>query len=647
MRLREIILENVGLYVGNHTFNLETAPETGANVIAILGHNGAGKTTFHDAIRLALYGRRALGPRTAQSTYEEHLSKKISASAASREAAITLSFVRVENGQDIGYTIKRAWSSRGKSAVETFDLVRDGLPISELDRAEYAQYVEDLVPPGLSQLFFFDGEKIQDIADDEGSLGLKDAIRSLLGLDIIDQLQTDLTVYASRRTDQKKSSRIELLLAEQELLKSKLADQQEQRAELQSRCDQAARRVERSEAAYHNEGGWQAQSRENALVKIRLAEDEHAELCARLKRAANDLLPLCLAPTLVPALHDMACQNRRETHSQAVQDFVDAFENQIRCQKRTKRSIWSDHHFTDLRANIHLRKIGKPIRMLADPEWIVQRLDELSDGRQQEMAQLAEKIDQNKELRAKLKRELNGFDSGLTEQALAALKDSERTLGRLERELQYCDEGIDRKMRELETTERSFKSEEADLQKAAQEERGSALAVRAQSALSSFGTGLLKDRVDRLQSEFSDCFNRLSRKKNLVSNVQINPIDFSVTLIGSDGIAIEKDRLSAGERQIFAISMLWALGKTSGRQLPIVIDTPFSRLDQSHRLMIVRDYLPTASHQVILLCTDTEMTPPLVATLETHIARTYKLETTSEARRTTLFPVNDITAEFA
>ena len=68
MRFRELVLENVGLYDGCHTFDLETVPAEGANVVAILGHNGGGKTTFLDAIRLVLYGRRALGPRTAQST---------------------------------------------------------------------------------------------------------------------------------------------------------------------------------------------------------------------------------------------------------------------------------------------------------------------------------------------------------------------------------------------------------------------------------------------------------------------------------------------------------------------------------------------------------------------------------------------------
>lgn len=644
MKFREIALENVGLYVGKHTFNLETAPSEGANVVAILGHNGGGKTTFLDAIRLALYGRRSLGPRTAQSTYEDHLLRKISATASSREAAITLSFVRVENGRDISYDITRAWSARGKSIVETLDLVREGQPISDLDRTEYAQYVEDLVPFGLSQLFFFDGEKIQEIADEDGSVGLRDAIRSLLGLDIIDQLQTDLTVYTSRRADQNTSGSIERLLAEKETLQKELAAEQDRRAELQSRCDQAARRVERSEAAYRSEGGRHALSREDALARLRLAEDEQAELSSQLKRAANELLPLSLAPLLVQQLHHRASEARQENHSNAIRDFVDAFEKRCRTD-RSKMNIWSDNHFDDLRSDFGSDRGRQNIHLFAEPDWVLQRLCLLSDGRQNLMAQLAAKFDRNRELRAKLKRELEGFDTGQAEKALADLKEAERTLGGLERDLEFRDEAIDRKLRELDTVERRFKQEENALRKLAQEERGSDFALRAQSALASFGSALLKDRISRLQSEFVGCFNRLSRKKSLVSKVEINPTDFSVILIGSDGVTIEKSSLSAGERQIYAISMLWALGKTSGRQLPIVIDTPFSRLDQSHRLSIVRDYLPTASNQVILLCTDTEMTPTIAETLTPHIARTYKLEATTEARRTSVSSVNNLYEE--
>lgn len=640
MRFLEIVLENVGLYSGRHAFDLTTSPDDGSNVVTILGHNGGGKTTFLDAIRLALYGRKALGPRTAQSTYDDHLLRKISATASSREASITLSFVRGEGGQEIEYSVKRAWASRGKSVVESLDLIREGRPISDLERPDFAHYVEELVPPGLSQLFFFDGEKIQEIADDEGSVGLRDAIRSLLGLDIIDQLQTDLTVYTSRRADRQTSDVFERLLKEKANLEAELARQQEARAELQSSCDQAARRVERAEIAYRGEGGEHARSREDVLAQIRSAEDEHADLGIQLKRMANDLLPLSLAPDTVQRLQQASARTLETGGFTAIKRFIDTFE-----RRENVGEIWTEQHFQELRAGIETETSGSSRYIFAEPDWILRRIDALSADRKADAAELAKRFDQTRERRAKLKLALEGFDSGHAEAALANLKEAERKLGALERDLQLCDEGLERLLRELETIERRFKTEETGLKRLAQESRGADLAVRAQGALAIFGAELLKDRVLRLETEFVECFNRLSRKKTLVSSVRIDPADFSVTLIGSDGVEIEKNGLSAGERQIYAISMLWALGKTSGRQLPIVIDTPFSRLDQSHRKAIVQDYLPSASHQVILLCTDTEMTPALADHLSPHIARTYRLEATTEARSTTLFPVSNLAEE--
>jgi len=65
--------------------------------------------------------------------------------------------------------------------------------------------------------------------------------------------------------------------------------------------------------------------------------------------------------------------------------------------------------------------------------------------------------------------------------------------------------------------------------------------------------------------------------------------------------------LSAGEKQIYAIAILEALGKTSGKKLPIIIDTPLGRLDSKHRDKLIEHYFPEASHQVIILSTDTEI----------------------------------------
>ena len=118
----------------------------------------------------------------------------------------------------------------------------------------------------------------------------------------------------------------------------------------------------------------------------------------------------------------------------------------------------------------------------------------------------------------------------------------------------------------------------------------------------------------------------------------IDPNTFDIALVGAESVAIHKQALSAGERQIFAISMLWALGKTSGRDLPMIIDTPLSRLDRAHRKSLMRDYVPEASRQIILLCTDSELTPDLDKLISPFVARRYEIGVSQGDRRSHVTP---------
>ena len=72
--------------------------------------------------------------------------------------------------------------------------------------------------------------------------------------------------------------------------------------------------------------------------------------------------------------------------------------------------------------------------------------------------------------------------------------------------------------------------------------------------------------------------------------------------------------------------MLWALARTSGRPLPMIIDTPLARLDSEHRNTLVERYFPEASHQVIVLSTDTEVDDALLERLGPSISHTYRLD---------------------
>lgn len=65
--------------------------------------------------------------------------------------------------------------------------------------------------------------------------------------------------------------------------------------------------------------------------------------------------------------------------------------------------------------------------------------------------------------------------------------------------------------------------------------------------------------------------------------------------------------LSAGEQQLMVISILWALAICSKKKLPVIIDTPLSRLDSLHRTALINTYFPNAGEQTIILSTDSEI----------------------------------------
>ncbi|BBQ54903.1 hypothetical protein WP2S18C03_39840 [Aeromonas veronii] len=127
------------------------------------------------------------------------------------------------------------------------------------------------------------------------------------------------------------------------------------------------------------------------------------------------------------------------------------------------------------------------------------------------------------------------------------------------------------------------------------------------SLLDEYSDVLTQARVKTLEQNFEVAYRKLARKEDLQIKARINPHTFDVELVDEAGIAINRKSLSAGEKQIYAIAILEALAKTSGRQLPVIIDTPLGRLDSHHRDKLIHHYFPFASHQVILLSTDTEV----------------------------------------
>lgn len=87
----------------------------------------------------------------------------------------------------------------------------------------------------------------------------------------------------------------------------------------------------------------------------------------------------------------------------------------------------------------------------------------------------------------------------------------------------------------------------------------------------------------------------------------MDPKTLDMQYLDENGNAVAKESLSAGEKQLMVIAILWALAICSKKKLPVIIDTPLSRLDSQHRISIISTYFPNASDQTIILSTDTEI----------------------------------------
>jgi len=138
--------------------------------------------------------------------------------------------------------------------------------------------------------------------------------------------------------------------------------------------------------------------------------------------------------------------------------------------------------------------------------------------------------------------------------------------------------------------------------------------------LNQFMVRLRKNKVHLLQEKTFEMYRLLSSRSGLIKDIIIDDKTYEVRISDRNGHEIKKSGLSAGEKEVFAVSLLWGLAQTSQLKLPIVIDTPLSRLDSTHRDNIVNNYFPNAGEQVIILSTDTEIDKDYYRTLKTRVS---------------------------
>ena len=120
----------------------------------------------------------------------------------------------------------------------------------------------------------------------------------------------------------------------------------------------------------------------------------------------------------------------------------------------------------------------------------------------------------------------------------------------------------------------------------------------------------------------------------------INDLQSVLSVVDNEAIPLYKkidlSRLSKGERQIFILSLYWAIIELSGQDIPFIIDTPYARIDANHRKEISEKFFPSISKQVVILSTDEEINEEYYGIIKPYIAKEYLLINDENQNRTTV-----------
>lgn len=633
MLLKSITLTNFGIYKGEHSINLETTIRK--PVILFGAYNGSGKTTILDALQLVLYGKAAQTSNRGKIPYEDYLRSLINRDVNPKTGAgIQLNFSTKRNGQIEEIEVCRSWFQSGLSVKENCEVRRNNI-FDAVTSERWHEFVEEFMPSEISQLFFFDGEKIESLADPIKSTAiLKNGIYSLLGINAIDNLIKSLSHIEKRKLSEHSSESDRKLLEFDQSKADELSKKREQieidKASIKSSIDILQRELQKIESEMKISGADLLAKRHEIQADLMILTEKRKNINTKLHEFAAGKAPLLLITGQLKDL--LRLKNINEKFSSKTLPLL-INEHNIFIQKinqlnlmegdKVKIQLIIDERIKEIESelesdeivDLNLSNIPNSNTLADLQQEIINSINEISI--------INEKIDSlNKTLLAVPSEEKVRL-------VLEQYKAKEIELIRDESRWEFLNLESKKTEDEQEKIHKIIRAKldeiSADLTKKHLDDRILNHAKRSKITLESFKANLLNANLTRVSDEITNCFRLLHRKNKFLLKFQIDATEFTLNILKPNNSVIQAKSLSAGERQLLAVSILWALAKCSGKKLPTVIDTPLGRLDGPHREKLVNNYFPKASEQVLIFSTDSEITNDYYHNLKKYISTEYSI----------------------
>lgn len=510
---------------------------------------------------------------------------------------------------------------------------------------------DNFVPAHVAPFFFFDGEEVKKLADQNRIEQVKQGLEGLLGVVLLRNLAERLKGFESYKRsgianvdDQNIDRMLEALTADEAKLNTLRLDAEQSKKKLDELKAERNSYFERITAA--GGGGGDIATVKDLVEEREQLRNAQRDVQKSLERILADKLPFHLMPRTL--LQEFRTQLQREValtewqaECRALQPkrakFENAFlgaatpaispeltEEQVAAIKGRIETAWASLFHpppANCAETITHSYLHESLRDRA-----LSFLDSIDVG-QQEVLDL---LNQQRELTSRieeLNRKISRVEGIDRDGTLAELK---KNLSRVTAEIDAIETHIKDDEREvigLEVTVNNTRSRYQQENKRRDEtspiRQLLSKSERVRAVVEEVIPALFPLKVKALSDAMTRVYKQLAHKTQ-VARIVIDG-DGRAHILSKTNKEIGFDR-SAGENQIFATALIAGLAEVSKVKAPLLVDTPLGRLDSKHRANILNFWISNTNRQVILLSQDEEIDADFYKRIKKNVSATFLLE---------------------
>lgn len=598
------------------------------NVVVVEGANGAGKTSLLEAFILCLYGKDGLhlvarasnGDRPAIS-YDAFLERALTTNASSgRRMSVELV---LEDG-DRRISFERIWyfsASRrhlgDDEEIRIDDSDNDGfvsVPAGADREIFLRSYLSDnLLPLNLAPFFIFDGEQVAAFAQKDLAAQVRTGVEMVLGIPEIKTLASDLRSYSR---DRRKGVPDTHALKIDGLRRKIAAFEGEERLAIETidrDSDAVVPLRQHRDDVVRQIGALHADTYDNFKILF-----EQRERLARARSSQQEEIRLALSVNLPFALgganlrKDIKQQLRAEgaleqrttartLSSEKFPPFVDAlraagFSDLIPSAEATLRKAWDEVWNNDRseESRVLHSYLGE-----ADRHLVERFLQQITEEAGSNIAPLVQDVAKTDKEIQKLE-EVIARQKGVDEQSQHLAND----LQKHQSEIAAIEARLNEQVRRLDELRNQLAAAREELRGHVSTSTSNDAVLRASvdaeayaDVIETFIERILPSKVAEFAGDLTESYLRMAHK-GVVDRIEINRSG-EVSLLSSNGQNFHALDQSAGENHIFALALMAAIAKRYPR-FPVVMDTPFGRLDGKHRTNVLKHFASLDMQYIIL-----------------------------------------------